>query len=118
MLTWFLEAVLNKEVHVVTLIKDLALDVWIEFPQSTNFSVLLCHELLVQRCDLDVQVVLRKEKVGSELLRRYALTIPLDVERARFVLPFDLVEVQQFGELSFGVMRELDLLAGESSVEM
>jgi hypothetical protein len=36
------------------------------------------------------------------------MTVPLDVERGGLVLPGDLVEVQEFRELAFAVVREVD----------
>ncbi|MEA2517810.1 MAG: hypothetical protein QOG16_1648, partial [Actinomycetota bacterium] len=39
--------------------------------------------------------------------------IPVDVERRRFVGPFDLVEIEELRELSFAVMCKVDLLVGK-----
>ena len=42
-----------------------------------------------------------------------ALLVPIDVERGGLVGPLDLVEIQQLGELPFGVMGEVDLVMGK-----
>jgi hypothetical protein len=38
------------------------------------------------------------------------VAVPFDIESGRFVLPRDLVEVQQFGELALTVVGESDTL--------
>jgi hypothetical protein len=39
-----------------------------------------------------------------------ATGVPLDVERARLILPIDIVEVEESGELSFTGVREVDFV--------
>src|SRR6185312_15967240 len=75
-----LEAVLHQELQVVALVEHLDLHVGVELDQPARLAVLLGDQLLVERGDLDVEVVRRQ------------------------------VEVEQLRELSFGVVREADLL--------
>ena len=42
-----------------------------------------------------------------------AFAIPIDVESGGLVDPLDLVEIQEFGELTLAVVREVDLLVGK-----
>jgi hypothetical protein len=106
-----LEAVLDQQVEVVALVEDLDVDLGMELSQTPYLAVLLGHQLLVERGDLDVQVVGRQIEVGAERLGGLAEAIPFERERAGFVLPDDPVEVEQFGELALGVVREADGLA-------
>jgi hypothetical protein len=101
------QTVLEQQVHVVALVEDLALDVGVELLQAAYLAVLLRHELLVERRDLDVEIELRKVEVGREAVRDVARSIPIDVERRRFVEPLDLVEVEELCELPLAVVGEL-----------
>ncbi len=107
------EAVLHQQLEVVALVQDLDLDLRVQLHQAACLPVLLGDQLLVERGDLDVEVVRREVEVGRERLRRVALAVALEHERARLVLPVDRVEVEQLRELSFGVVREADLLMGQ-----
>src|SRR5262245_32967699 len=109
-----LEPVLVHEGQVVALVEDLAVGARIELAQSADLPVLLGDQPLVQRRDLDVQVVLRKVEVRGEPLHHVAVAIPLQVERCGLVLPVDLVEVQQLRELAFACVRERHGVALES----
>jgi hypothetical protein len=95
------QPVFHEQVQVVALVKNLAFDLGVDLAQPADLAVLLGDQLLVQRGDLDEQVVLRQIEVGSEPLGRDTVVVPFDVERARFVLPFDLIEVEQSCELPF-----------------
>ena len=68
--------------------------------------VLLGDEFLVQRGDLDEEVIRRQVEVGAEGLDRVPLPVALEYERAGLVLPFDAVEIEKLGELPLGVVRE------------
>jgi hypothetical protein len=103
-----LEAVLHKEVQVVPLIEDLAANVGVELTEAANLAVLLRHELLVHRRDLDVDVFLRQVEVGPEVARGLVPVVPFDREGSRLVLPRDVVEVEQPGELALAGVREFD----------
>src|SRR5206468_2836212 len=95
-----LEPVLHEQLQVVALVEHLDLHVGIQLDQPARLAVLLGDELLVERGDLDVEVIGRKVEVGRERLRGVALAVALQHERARFVLPADRVEVEQLRELS------------------
>src|SRR5207302_722382 len=105
------EAVLLQQREVVALVEDLDLAVRVQLAQSPDLLVLLRDELLVHRRHFDVGVELRQEEVRRELLDDLALLVPLDVERPRLVLPFDLVEVEQARVLAFALVREVDAVA-------
>jgi len=105
-----LEAVLHEQLQVVALVQDADIDVGIALTQPPRFSILLGHELLVQRRDLDEEVVGRQKEVGCECLSGTILAVPLQRERARLVLPCDAVEVEELRELPLGVVCETDLL--------
>ena len=100
------QPVLGDERQVVALVEDLAGDLGISLAQPTDLPVLLGHELLAERRDLDVEVVLRQEEVRGEALQDPALAIPLDVERRGLVLPSDAIELQELGELALGRVCE------------
>src|SRR6187397_2677526 len=82
-----LEAVLGHQRQVVALVEDLAVDARIQLPQATHLPVLLRDQPLVERRDLDVQVVLRQVEVGREPLDDVAVAVPLQVERRGLVGP-------------------------------
>src|SRR3954452_1181201 len=106
-----LEPVLRHERQVVALVEDLAVDPGVQLAQAPNLAVLLRDELLVQRRDLDVQVVHRQVEVGCEALRRAAVAVPLEIERPGLVLPIDLIEVEQLRELALAGVGETEGVA-------
>ncbi len=83
-----------------------------QLTQTSSLAVLLRDELLVERRDLDEEVVRGQEEVGRERLRGVAVAVALEDEGARLVLPRDVVEVEQLRELPLGVVREVDVLVG------
>src|SRR5205823_11741319 len=98
------------------LVEDLAPHLGVLLAEPPNLAVLLRDQLLVEGRDLDVLVVRGEVEVGGEPLGHVALGVPVDVERAGLVLPFDLVEVEEPGELPFGVVGKGDGLASGSTV--
>jgi hypothetical protein len=111
-----LQAVLHEQAEVVPLVEDLAAHLGILLAQAADLAVLLRDQLLVERGDLDVLVVRGEVEVGGEPLGDIALGVPVDVERAGLVVPFDLVEVEKPGELPFGIVGKGDGLAAGSPV--
>ena len=103
----------TSRLQVVALVEHADRDVGMQLDEPARLAVLLRHELLVQRRDLDVEVVRGQVEVGSERLHRPAVAIGLQRERARLVLPGDAVEVEQLRELALGVVREPDELVRE-----
>jgi hypothetical protein len=104
------EPVLDEQIQIVPLVQDLASNVRIERHQPPRLTVFLRDELLIQSCDLDVDVEGGKIEIGCESLRRGAGSVPLDFEAGRLVLPGYFVEIQQLGELTLAVVGELNLL--------
>jgi hypothetical protein len=107
-LRWLLEAVFHQEVQIVALVQDLALHVGVETEKPPHLAVLLRHELLVERRDLQIDVEGRQVEVGREALRGITVAVPLDIEGRGLVGPFDPVEVEQLRELALAVMCEID----------
>src|SRR6476619_3798639 len=105
-----LESVLHEQVQVVALVEHLDPHVGELLAQPARLAVLLGHESLVQRRDLDVDVLGREVEVRRESLGGIPLEIQLEGERPGLVLPRDPVEVEQFRELPLRVVREADLL--------
>ena len=105
-----LEPVLHEQAQIVPLIEDLALDLGVNLPQATHLAVLLGDQLLAHRRDLDVQIVIGEIEVRSEELCRCAVGGELDRKLARFVFPFDLVEIEQSRKLPLALVCEIDLL--------
>ncbi len=112
------QPVLDQQVYVIPLVEDLALHVGVMLPEQANLPVLLRHQLLIQRGDLDEGVVLGQVEVRSEPLIGVSLAIPADVEGLRLVLPLYAVEVEEFGKLPFGVVGELGGLASRKSLAL
>src|SRR3984893_17684947 len=108
-----LEPVLHEQMQVVALVQHLDADLGVQFPEPAGLAVLLRNELLVERRDLDVEVVRRQIEIGIERLHGPAVTVAFERERARLVGPFDAVEVEQLGELALGVVSEADELVRE-----
>src|SRR5438874_1186465 len=92
-----LEPVLHEQMQVVALVQHLDADLGVKLAEPAGLAVLLRDELLVERRDLDVEVVRRQVEIGTERLRGTAVTVAFQRERARLVGPFDAVEVEQLG---------------------
>ena len=105
-----LESVLDQEVVEIPLVEDLASDIRIELPKAADFPVLLGHELLVHRGDLDVEIILWQIEIRPELFRDHPGRVPFDGERAWLVLPDDIVEVQKSRKLPLARMGEVDVV--------
>jgi hypothetical protein len=88
------EAIFFNQVEIIPLVEDLAPDVRIEAPEGPYFSVLLGDELLAHSGDLDEEVVVGKEEVGSEILVGPPFAVPGDGESSRLILPGDSVEIE------------------------
>jgi len=110
------ESVLHEQAEVVPLVEDLAPHLWVPLAETADLAVLLRDQLLVEGRDLDVLVVRGEVEVGGEPLGDVALGVPVDVEGAGLVVPFDLVEVEKPGELPFGIVGKGDGLTAGSPV--
>lgn len=104
---WFLEAVLDKKVQVVTLVEHLAPHIGVQLSKPFDLSILLRDKLLTHRRDLDVEVVVREVEIGFEQFYRFVEVIPLDWELSRLVVPLDAVEVEKSREFPFAVVCEV-----------
>src|SRR5690242_21704508 len=76
----WLEPVLHEQMQVVALVQHLDADLGVQFAEPAGFAVLLRDELLVERRDLDVEVVRRQVEIGTERLHGAALTVALQRE--------------------------------------
>src|SRR5207249_2154564 len=108
------QTVLLEKRQVIALIEDLDLDARVELAQSPDLAVLPGDELLVHRRDLDVEIEVRKVEVRRESLGDGAVFVPLDVEGTGFVLPVDLIEVEEPRVLTLAGVREIDAVARQS----
>src|SRR6266536_4929310 len=104
------EPILHEQVQVVALVDELDTHLGVELLEPACLAVLLRDELLVERRDLDVQVVRGEIEVRGESLRRAPVTVTLERERTRLVLPLDAVEVEELRELALGVVGEAHTL--------
>src|SRR6266536_80566 len=108
-----LEPVLHEQMQVVALVQHLDADLRVQLAETAGLAVFLRDELLVERRDLDEEVVRRQVEVGAEGLGGPAVTVAFEREGARLVGPFDAVEVEQLGELTLGIVSEADELVRE-----
>lgn len=100
------EPILNHEASVVPSVQQLDVHLGVQLSQATQLPVLLCHQALFQRGQLDVQVELRKIEVGREALDYPSFGVVLQRECPGLVFPLNLVKVQEVGELSFALVGE------------
>jgi len=105
-----IESVFDHQMEIVALVENLALGVRVDGPETADFLVLLGHEFLVHRRDLDVQVVVGKIEVGGEPFDRLALGVKFDRKTLRLVIPWDTIEIEKKGELALTVVSEVDLM--------
>src|SRR4051794_30056366 len=63
-----LEPVLHEQMQIVALVQDLDADLGVQLSEPAGLAVLLRDELLVERGDLDVEVVRRQVEIGTERL--------------------------------------------------
>ena len=87
-------------------IEQLDPDVRVELTQPAQLAVLLAHEALLERRQLEVQVEVGQVEVGREALDDRAVEVPQDRERVRLVLPADLVEVEDPRQLRLARVGE------------
>lgn len=105
-----LESVFDHQMEIVALVENLALGVRVDGPETAHLLVLLGHEFLVHRRDLDEEVIVGKVEVGSEPLGWLTFRVELDWKTPGLVVPWDTIEVEQEGELPLTVVGEFDLM--------
>ena len=81
------------------------LDAWVELSETAQLPVLLRHEALPHRGQLDVGIQPREVEVRGEHLGD-SVAVPLQGEGARLILPLDAVEVQDPCELLLAGVHE------------
>ena len=96
--------------QIIALVEDLAANVGMVLLQLPDLFVLLSHQLLVHRRDLDVEVVVGQVEVRGEEFHRLAV-FKTDGKALGLILPGDAVEIQQKCELTLGVMSEVDFVS-------
>ena len=92
------EPVLGQQAMVVPAIQELDVDLGMDLPHMPYLAVLRGDQALLHRGQLDVQVQVGQEEVGSEHLDDL-VAIPDQREGARFVLPAESVEVEDLSKL-------------------
>jgi len=110
------EAIFLEQPEIIALVEDLDVDRRVELAEPPDLAVLPGDELLVHSRDLDIQVEVSQVEIRGELLGDLAFVVPLDVERARLVVPIDLVEVEEPGELSLARVSEIGAVARQFAV--
>ena len=98
--------VLQHQGPEVAGVEELDSQARVQLSQAADLPVLLAHEPLLERGQLHEQLELRQEEVGGEALEDVAVEIPEDREDLGLVLPFDLIEVEDPGELGFAGVGE------------
>ena len=91
--------VLEHQRPEVTGVEELDSETRVQLAQPADLAVLLANESLLERRELDEELQIGQVEVRREALQDIAVEVPKDREDARFVLPGDLVEVQDAGEL-------------------
>ena len=104
----FLEPVLDEKIQVVALIEDLAADLWVELAEPSNLAILASNQFLIHRGYLDELILFRQVEVRPKELHGVAVVVPFDCELARFVIPGDVVEIEESGKLPFAVVGKFD----------
>ena len=99
-------AELEQQRPEVAGVEQLDPDVRVELAQAAQLAVLLAHELLLERGELDVQVEVGEVEVRREALDHLAAHRPADRERVGLVLPADLVEVEDPRQLRLARVGE------------
>ena len=97
---------LEQQHPEVARVEQLDPDVRVELAQPAELAVLLAHQLLLERGQLDVQLDVREVEVGREALDDVPVQVPADRERVGLVGPADVVEVEDARELGLARMRE------------
>ena len=105
-----LQTVFDDQLHVVTLIEDLAAHVRMNGLEQFHLLVLLRDQFLVHRGDLDVQVVVGQIEVGSEVFGRFTVFVELNRKTLRFVVPRNPIEIEKKGELALTVVSEFNFV--------
>ena len=88
----------EDQILKILLVKDLDVDVWVQFAKQADLSVFLGHEGLLHRRKLDVKIEFGQVKVRRECLADVAVPIPLNRKAARLIVPVDAVKIQQIGK--------------------
>jgi len=101
-----IQPVFHDQMEIVALVEHFAVDIGEYRLETPDLFVLLGHELLVHRGYLNEHVVFGEVEVRREPLVGFAI-LELDRKATRLVLPRDVVEVQEEGELPLTVVSEI-----------
>ena len=99
-------AVLEQERLEVARVEELDAHVRVELAQPAQLAVLLAHQALLERRQLDIEVELRQVEVGREALHDGPVEVEEDGEGARLVAPLDLVVVEDPRQLGLAGVGE------------
>ena len=98
--------VLEQQRPEVARVEELDAHHRVELPEVAQLAVLLAHQALLERRELDVDLQLGQVEVGREGLHDDAVGVPADGEDVRLVEPFDLVVVEDAGQLRLAGVGE------------
>src|SRR5438034_4566975 len=99
-------SVLEHQGPEIAPVEQLDPDFRVQLPQAAELAVLLAHQALLQRRKLHVKIQDGQIEVRREALQDRTVEVPQDREHVRLVLPADLVEVEDAGELLFAGVSE------------
>jgi len=90
----------------ISTVEELDPHVGIRSPKQTQFTILASLE---SRCGgryLNIDVEVGKIKIRCKGFKNVALMIPGNREALRFIMPVDVEEVEEMGEVCFAAMSE------------
>jgi len=106
-----------QQLSIIPPVKDFEVHCRIKLSQLPDLSILLGHEVLLERGQLDIKVELREIEIGGEAFGDFPAAVPIDRKASRLVLPFDLIEVQDPGELFLTRVGKGGTIGGGPSLE-
>ncbi len=98
--------VLEQQRSEVLAVEQLDAHHRVQLTEPAQLAVLLAHQALLQRGQLEVQVEFGQVEVGREALNDITVEVPQDREGPRLVLPRDLVVVEDARQLLLAGMGE------------
>src|SRR5574337_410447 len=93
------KAVLGQQAPIISSVKHLQFDLRIDFPESPDLSILLRHQALLERGQFNEEVKVNQIEVRREGFGRIARLIPGKRKCLGFILPSNLVEIQDLRKL-------------------
>lgn len=106
------QTIFDHHVTQVAPVKELDIDVRVQFPQAPYFAVLARGQLWPDGGQLNVELFIGEVEVGRKSFRYPACFIPCQSEGAGLVLPLNAVVVENTGEFFFNRVDEFNVTCG------